>query len=179
MLNSLETEFSRYRALAEKALAQIDDLAFFATLGPEANSIAVLVKHVGGNLRARFTDFLTTDGEKPWRDRDREFEVAGTTRAELMDGWDRGWAALFGTLAELSADSRSDADAQLARQVSIRGQALSVGDALTRSVAHVAMHVGQIVMLAKHAAGERWQTLSIPRGGSDRYNQDPTRETAP
>lgn len=172
MIESFRTEFRRYRALAEKSVARLDDPAFFARLDPASNPIAVLVKHLGGNLRSRFTEFLTSDGEKPWRERDSEFEVDGDSRTALMAIWDQGWAALESALDEL-------VPADLERSVEIRGHSLLVADALARSVAHVAAHVGQITLLAKHWAGERWESLSIAKGDSGAYNLDPTREKAP
>ena len=152
--------FASLRDQAERAMAQADDDAFFATLDAESNSIAIIAKHVGGNLRSRFTDFLTTDGEKPDRERDAEFESSqGERRADVEARWAEGWRALETTLASLGP-------ADLLRTVSIRGEPLSVVQALSRATAHVAQHVGQIVLLAKHAAGPGWRTLSIPRGAS-------------
>ena len=147
----------KQKQLADGALAQIDDASFFAALDRESNSIAVIVKHVAGNLRSRFTDFLTTDGEKPDRLRDTEFELGRVeTRAELMAKWERSWGILFETLRALSPDD-------LARTITVRGESASVLQALLRALAHLAQHVGQIVLLAKHFAGTRWKTLSIPR----------------
>lgn len=151
--------FGKQKRLAERALAQVADAQLRAPLGPEGNSLATLVQHVSGNLRSRFTDFLTSDGEKPWRDRDGEFEEQPKDRAGLMAAWEEGWATLFAALDALTT-------ADLVREVRIRGEALSVTEALLRQVSHYGQHVGQIVMLAKYLAGERWQTLSIPRGGS-------------
>ncbi len=169
MIESFQTELSRYRAIGEKALAQVPDDALARAPVPDANSVASLVRHLSGNLKSRFTDFLTTDGEKPWRERDREFEEWQPTRGELEAAWNEGWGVLEGTLAGLS-------DSQLRRQVTIRGQNLTVHDALCRALAHVAYHVGQIVLLARtHAAGE-WEWISIPKGGSAAYNADPTME---
>ena len=150
--------FAKLRSAAENALAQVDDRGFFAPLGPDGNSIAVLVKHVAGNLRSRFSDFLESDGEKPHRDRDGEFEVdpAREDRASLMAAWQLGWDTVLATL-------RSLAPADVEREVSIRGQPLTVREALDRAAVHVAGHVGQIVLLAKHHAGAGWRTLSIPR----------------
>ena len=158
ILADATTSLTKLRSVAEDAMAQVDDRAFFAPLGPDENSIAVLVKHVGGNLRSRFSDFLESDGEKPHRDRDGEFEVdpAREDRASLMAGWRLGWDTLLATL-------RSLAPADLEREVRVRGQPLTVREALDRSALHVAGHVGQIVLLAKHHAGAGWRTLSIPR----------------
>lgn len=150
--------FTKLRSAAEDALAQVDDRGFFATLGPEENSIAVLVKHVGGNLRSRFSDFLESDGEKAHRDRDSEFEVdpAREDRTSLMAAWELGWETVLATLRSLSP-------ADVERVVRLRGQPLTVREALDRAALHVAGHVGQIVLLAKHRAGPGWRTLSIPR----------------
>lgn len=160
---SIESEYQRYKTMADKAMAQLGDADLLAATGEESNSIAVIVKHVGGNLASRFTDFLTTDGEKPWRARDEEFETAGATRADLLGGWERGWDVLFRTLASLT-------DADLTRQVTVRGEAMPVHAALHRSLAHTASHVGQIVYIAKAIRGAAWQTLSIPRGKSAEFN---------
>ena len=162
VLDSLRERFTAYRTTAERALAQVDDGAFFAPL-PGLDPLAVLVKHLAGNYRSRWTDFLTADGNKPWRDRDGEFEIRdGDTRQALMAAWEEGWRLLDEALAPL-------ADADLTREATIRGERHTVIAALHRALAHTAYHVGQIVLLAKHAAGEGWQTLSIPRGGSAAY----------
>lgn len=152
-------QLRKLKAQADKAMAQIDDAQFFSTLDPDANSIALIVKHVAGNMRSRWTDFLTTDGEKPDRNRDTEFErEAGDTRASLMARWDAGWDLLFTTLISLQP---SDID----RTVTIRGEPHTVLQAINRQVSHYSVHVGQIVLLAKHYAGPKWQTLSIPKRG--------------
>jgi hypothetical protein len=148
-----------YKGLAERAMAQVADADFFAALGPEDNSIAVIVKHVAGNLRSRWTGFLTTDGEKPDRERDSEFITEGDTRASLAAGWETGWDRLLGTLDALRPDD-------LARTVHIRGEPHSTIQAVDQGLLHAAYHVGQIVLLAKHGAGRSWQTLSIPRNPS-------------
>jgi hypothetical protein len=164
-LTSARDRVAQYKQLAEAALAQVDEDDFFQRLGPESEPLAILVKHVGGNLRSRWRDFLTTDGEKPDRQRDTEFELApGETREVLMQRWETGWRHCLETL-----DSLSPAD--VTGTVTIRGEPLSVIDATHRSLAHTAYHVGQIVLLAKHLAGPRWRTLSIPRGGSELYNR--------
>jgi uncharacterized protein DUF1572 len=152
--------FRNYKTLGERALAQTPDAALGAELDPNSNSIAIAVKHIGGNLRSRFRDFLTTDGEKPDRDRDREFETdAPPTRAEVMRWWDEGWAVVLGTLESLTPDD-------VMKTVRVRGEAFLVVEALNRAAAHIAYHVGQIVYLARHFAGPAWTTLSIPRGAS-------------
>jgi predicted GNAT family acetyltransferase len=166
MLTDITEYFVKQKELADRALAQIDDASFFAALDRESNSIAVIVKHMAGNLRSRFTDFLTTDGEKPDRQRDTEFELGRVeTRAELMAKWERSWGILFATLRTLSGDD-------LVRTITVRGESATVLQALLRALAHLAQHVGQIVLLAKHFAGDRWKTLSIPRA---RVRQDPPR----
>ena len=153
-------EFRKYKTLAEAALAQIDDAAFFAVLGPEENSPALVVKHVAGNQLSRWTDFLTTDGEKPERRRDEEFERRDAdTRAALMARWEQGWARLFAAVEPLT-------EADLTRTITIRGEPHTVLQAVARQQTHYAYHVGQIVLLARHAAGARWKSLSIPRGQS-------------
>ena len=159
-LDNALSEFRKSRRLAEAALAQIDDAAFFAPLGPDENSPALVVKHVTGNQLSRWTDFLTTDGEKPDRHRDEEFERRDAdTRAALMARWEQGWARLFAALEPLT-------EADLTRTVRIRGEPHTVLQAVTRQQTHYAYHVGQIVLLARHAAGPRWKSLSIPRGQS-------------
>jgi hypothetical protein len=172
VLAAVRSEYLRYRRLAELAIEQVGDAELHATLGPDENSIAVLLAHLAGNLRSRFTDFLTSDGEKPWRDRDGEFEPRPAGRGELIERWDEAWAVL---LAELDALDELD----LAREVRIRGQPLTVAAALARSLAHASYHVGQIVLLARHHAGPRWRSLSIPRGESLRYGANPDRERSP
>jgi hypothetical protein len=169
VIDSIRAEYLRYRTLAEAAIDQLAD-GELSTPGPNGgNSIAVICWHVAGNLRSRFTDFLTSDGEKPWRQREEEFHARTVTRAELRAKWDEGWDALLGTLAALG-------DEQLQQTVTIRRQPLEVHDALHRSLAHVSYHVGQIVYLAKALRGAQWQYLSIPPGGSAAYNQAPTHD---
>jgi hypothetical protein len=152
--------FRNYRTLAEKAIAQVSDEDLHALLDDDANSIAVIAKHVGGNLRSRFSDFLTTDGEKPDRLRDTEFEMPErATRKQIMAWWDRGWSTALASIEALTPDD-------LERTIHIRKEPLLVVEALNRSCAHTASHVGQIVLLAKHFAGPKWSTLSIPKGRS-------------
>jgi hypothetical protein len=165
VLEDARREFRSLRRLAERALDQVSERDFFATLDPEANSVAVLVKHLGGNLRSRWTDFLASDGEKPDRRRDAEFEIVpADTRASLMDRWEAGWQALSDTLESLSA-------ADLEREVTIRGEPHTVVKAIHRALAHAGVHIGQIVLLAKHWAGSGWKTLSIPRGQSEEFTR--------
>lgn len=152
--------FRNYKALGERAMAQMPDAALFTELDANSNSVAIIVRHIGGNLHSRFRDFLTTDGEKPDRNRDTEFEIdAAAARPDVMAWWDRGWATALGTLESLTADD-------LMRTIRIRGEAFLVIEALNRSVTHTAYHVGQIVYLARHFAGPAWTSLSIPKGQS-------------
>lgn len=169
MIDAFRQEFARYRKLAEKALVQVNDRDFMRALSDEGNSIAVVAKHTGGNLRSRFSEFLTSDGEKVWRQRDAEFVTDADNRASIEELWREGWTILEATLAELS-------DEDLAKSVRIRGVPHTVPEALARSLGHISYHVGQIVLLAKHWTGGDWQPLTIPKGGSDAYNANPTRE---
>jgi hypothetical protein len=158
--------FHYYKKQAERAMAQCPDEALFVTLDAESNSIAIIAKHMAGNMRSRFTDFLTTDGEKPDRNRDTEFETPPRTRAELMEMWERGWKCLFEALEPLS-------EADLTRTITIRTEPHSVMQAVNRQVAHYAHHVGQILFLAKHltvAKTGKWESLSVPRGKSGEFN---------
>lgn len=174
-LASIRTEYQRYRRQVELALDQVQDADLHRTLDPDGNSIAVLLRHVGGNLRSRFTDFLGSDGEKPWRSRDAEFATTEATRAELLAQWHDGWNAL-----EQALDAVAAAGPEVfASNVTIRQQPLTVLDALLRSVAHTASHAGQIVLLARTFAGAQWRSLSIPKGGSAAYSENPTREKSP
>ena len=156
--------FRYYKRLAERAMEQVADEQLFAAIDPEANSIAIVVKHMVGNMRSRWTDFLTTDGEKPSRNRDSEFVEPAQTRAALMAEWESGWSLLFGAIEPLT-------DTDLSRRVTIRGEAHSVMQAINRQLAHYPHHVGQIVLLAKHFACDRWQSLSVPRNKSAEFNQ--------
>ena len=153
-------QFRKYKALGDGALAQVADADFFRTLDPESNSVALIVKHLTGNMRSRWTGFRTTDGEKPDRHRDAEFERDGAdTRETLMARWEAGWALLFAALAPLS-------EKDLLAEMSIRGEPHTVIQAVHRQLTHYAYHVGQIVVLARHFAGSRWTSLSIPKGRS-------------
>lgn len=162
-------EFRRLKALADKAMAQMPAEAFLARPGEGDNSVAIIVKHVAGNLRSRWRDFLTSDGEKPDRHRDDEFVIAETdTRERVLAAWEEGWAVLFDALKPLGPSD-------LGRSVLIRMESLSVMDAIHRQLTHYAYHVGQIVYLAKHYAGSRWTSLSIPLGKSEQFNRAPER----
>lgn len=157
--------FQYYKKLGENAIAQCPDAGLFATLDEENNSIAIVVKHMTGNMRSRWTDFLTSDGEKPNRNRDLEFEAPPKTRAEILDLWDSGWKCMFTALEPLN-------DASMAKTVTIRGEEHSVMQAINRQVAHYAYHIGQIVLLAKHFAGDNWKALTIPKKKSDEFSAD-------
>ncbi|HXH24349.1 MAG TPA: DUF1572 family protein [Vicinamibacterales bacterium] len=171
IIESLEAEYRRYKALADAALAQVSDEELSAPGPNGSNSLAVLVRHIAGNLESRFTDFRTSDGEKPWRDRDDEFVPRRVTREECRERWERGWGALFSALASLT-------DADCGATITIRGTPLRVDEALHRSLAHTAYHVGQIVYLAKALRGSDWRCLSIPLGESRTYNREPSYERA-
>jgi hypothetical protein len=164
----LRREFERMKSLADSAIAQCSDQQFFATPTPTDNSVAVIVKHVAGNLVSRWTDLLTSDGEKPDRNRDAEFEILPEdSRARLLGLWERGWSVLFASLGSLTEEDMS-------RLITIRGEPLTLLQAVNRQLTHYAYHIGQIVFVAKHFCGASWKTLSIPRGGSARFNQQPT-----
>ncbi len=156
--------FRSYKELAEKAMAQVSDAEFFQAIDTDANSIATIAKHVGGNLRSRWTGFLTSDGEKANRNRDLEFVSDGDTRESVTKFWESGWAALFESLESLTAED-------LNKIVHIRGEAHTIVKALNRSAMHTASHVGQIQFLAKHLRGNDWKTLSIPKNKSAEYNK--------
>ena len=156
--------FRQQKKLAEGAIGQVSDEQLYAVLDEEMNSIAVVVKHMAGNMRSRWTDFLTSDGEKPDRDRDSEFVDPPPTREALMKLWEEGWDRVFTALGPLS-------DSDLARTVTIRGEAHSVMQAINRQIAHYAYHCGQIVLLAKHFQHDRWRSLSVPRAKSADFNK--------
>jgi hypothetical protein len=156
--------FRYYKSLAERALEQVTDDQLFAVLDGEMNSIAIIVKHLAGNMRSRWADFLASDGEKPDRKRDTEFENPPSTRAGVMKLWEDGWAFVFTALEPLS-------DADVDRTVMIRGEPHSVMQAINRQIAHYAYHCGQIVFLAKHLQSRQWKALTVPRGKSEEFNQ--------
>lgn len=156
ILTSLEREYRYYKGLAESAIRQLTEDRLAHVPAPEANSIAIIVWHISGNLKSRFTDFLDSDGEKPWRDRDSEFDGRAVTHPALQEKWDGSWSVLFETLATLSDDD-------LGRRVFIRGEEHTVARALHRSLAHTSYHVGQIVFLAKCLQGTAWRNLSMPK----------------
>jgi hypothetical protein len=158
------TLFRYYKTLAEKAMAQVSDEQLVAVLDEEMNSIAQIVKHMAGNMRSRWTDFLTSDGEKPDRNRESEFVEPPSTREALLAVWEAGWACVFGALEPLS-------EPDLQSTVTVRGEPHSVMQAINRQIAHYAYHCGQIVLLAKHFKGAQWQSLTIPRGRSDEFQR--------
>ncbi len=162
-LEEIKRQMRGHKRIGENAIAQLEDVDLFTLLDSESNSIAILVRHIAGNARSRFTDFLTSDGEKPDRFRDREFEVsATTTREEVMGWWEQGWSIVFSTLDSLRPEDPM-------RTVTIRQEPHTVLQALNRALAHYAQHIGQIVFLAKHLRSTEWKTLSIPRGKSEEY----------
>lgn len=169
LLEPIRSEYRRYKSLAESAIAQIKDDDLRKVIGEENNSIAVIMNHLSGNLKSRFTNFVPEDGEKSWRNRDQEFEETKEDRASLFLKWEESWKTLF---AEINALQDSD----LSKVVKIRAQELTAADALQRSLAHVSYHVGQIVLLARIHVGREWKSLSIPRGKSQEYNLNPTKE---
>jgi uncharacterized damage-inducible protein DinB len=172
IVESIKSEYQRYKSLAEMAVAQVSDDDLRRVIGEDNNSIAVIMKHVYGNLKSRFTNFLTEDGEKSWRRRDEEFEEDLEDRTALLEKWDESWGILFDELNSLS-------DSDLSTVVKIRGIELTVSDALQRSLAHISYHVGQIVLVARIQAGRDWKSLSIPRGKTQEYNLAPTKERRP
>jgi hypothetical protein len=164
-MSAIINAFESNKRLADRAVEQVPDDKLHTALDANTNSIAVIMKHVAGNLISRWTDFLTTDGEKPWRNRDGEFVDSFSSRAELLEFWERGWACLLKTLKGLKAED-------LARTVLIRGEPHSVPLALERSLGHSCYHIGQIVQAARILAGEHWKTLTIPRGRSEQFNKE-------
>ncbi|MDH4066097.1 MAG: DUF1572 domain-containing protein [Acidobacteriota bacterium] len=164
VLDIARDELRKIKTLADKAIAQLSDKQLHATLDDESNSVAVLMRHMAGNMRSRWTDFLTSDGEKPDRMRDREFEDLRASRAELLAEWEDGWRRVFHAIDPLTDDD-------LQRTVLIRSEPHTVYQAISRQVAHYAGHAYQILFLGKHLAGSSWQTLSIPRGQSEEFNR--------
>ncbi len=163
-LSDVGETFRSYKRLAEKSLAQVSDEEFFKTIDEKSNSIAAISKHIGGNLRSRWTDFLTSDGEKPDRNRDSEFMADEDTRESLTKFWENGWNALFSMLETLTAED-------LRRTIQIRGENYPVFKAINRSLAHTASHVGQIMFLAKHFRSSNWKSLSVPKNKSAEFNK--------
>ena len=164
ILDAARDEFQKIKKLGEKAIAQLSDDDLHTKIDPESNSVAIIVRHLAGNMRSRWTDFLTSDGEKPDRFRDREFDDVAVSREALMREWEDGWARLFEALGPLG-------DTDLQRTVIIRTEPHSVYQAISRQVAHYAGHVYQILFLAKHLKGGAWTTLSVPKGQSEKFNR--------
>jgi hypothetical protein len=172
-LEEARRQMRGHKRMGEAAMSQLRDEDFFVTIDPGANSVAVLVKHLAGNMRSRFTDFLTSDGEKPDRFRDHEFELtAATTRADVMQWWDEGWACVFAAIGPLQPED-------VMRTVTIRNEPHTALQAINRQIAHYAQHIGQIVFLAKHLRSGEWKTLSIPRGKSEEYKTAPPKSHKP
>jgi hypothetical protein len=165
MAMDLTKLFTYYKQLGDRAMAQVSDADLHRTLVSDGNSIAIVAQHMAGNMRSRFTDFLTSDGEKPWRDRDGEFVDAERDRTALLADWENGWSCLLSAIAPLTEQDMS-------RVVYIRNEGHTVEEALHRQLAHYAYHVGQIVLLARSFAGDAWTSLSIPRNGSAAFNKD-------
>jgi len=164
-LESAKKEFGYYKLLGEKTFSQLTDEQLFIEANSVSNSIATIVKHLRGNMLSRWTDFLTTDGEKEWRKRDEEFENDISTREELLQKWQEGWSCLFKAL-----DSISDDD--LSKVIYIRNQGHTILEAINRQLSHYPYHIGQIVFIGKMLSDKNWNSLSIPKGGSKEYNQD-------
>lgn len=164
-LDSVRKQFEYYKMLGEKTFAQVPDEALFWQYNPESNSIATIVKHLWGNMRSRWTDFLTSDGEKDWRNREGEFDNDISSREELMAKWNEGWDCFFSAIAPLTDDD-------LGKIIYIRNQGHTVLEAINRQLAHYPYHIGQIVFIGKMAANEKWASLSIPRGGSSAFNAE-------
>jgi hypothetical protein len=162
-LEEARRQLRGHKHMGEGAMSQLRDEDFFVMLDPESNSVAILVKHLAGNMRSRFSDFLTSDGEKPNRFRDQEFELTpSTTRADIMQWWEEGWVCVFGAIDPLKPED-------VMRAVTIRGEPHTVLQAINRQIAHYAQHIGQMVFLAKHLRSSEWKTLTIPRGRSEEY----------
>jgi hypothetical protein len=164
-LETILATFKKQKALAEKAFAQLEDQHFQLTLDAESNSLAIIIKHMSGNMRSRWRNFLTSDGEKSDRDRDSEFASGTEIKEELLNLWEAGWLEVFKALESLTADD-------LLKTITIRSQSHTVLQAIERQIDHYAYHVGQIVFLAKHLRSEKWQTLSVARGKSGAFNQE-------
>jgi hypothetical protein len=164
-LHDAVKEFKKMKALAERALAQVSEAQLFREIDAESNSLAIIMKHLSGNMRSRWTEFLSSDGEKPDRNRDTEFELdTADTKTALLERWEDGWRRVFAAIEPLGGDD-------LLRPVVIRGEPHTVLQAINRQLTHYAQHVGQILFLVKHLAGDKWQTLSIPRGKSEEFNE--------
>lgn len=163
-LTSVRKQFAYYKDLAERAMAQVEEADLFWQPDPNSNSIAITVNHLAGNMRSRWTNFLTADGEKTWRNRDQEFEDIIKTKEELLLTWEAGWQRLFAALDSLSEEN-------IDTQVYIRNQEHAIVEAINRQLSHYPYHIGQIIYLARLSAGNQWESLSIPKGGSNSFNQ--------
>ena len=163
-LNDTIATFRNYKQMAEKSIAQVSDEEFFRTLDEEDNSMAIILKHIAGNMRSRWTDFLTTDGEKDFRQRDTEFELIDDTRESLMEYWELSWKTLFGAIEPLTVED-------FERKVTIRGEDHTIIEAINRQMTHYAYHIGQITFLAKHFKSKDWKTLSVPKNKSTEFNE--------
>jgi uncharacterized damage-inducible protein DinB len=172
LIDSIAAEYRRYKALGDSSLEQVPDDQLSQPGPGGGNSLAIICWHMAGNFQSRFTNFLTTDGEKPWRQREEEFARRTVSRQDLVEKWSEGWKVLFDALDDLNDDD-------LDKTVTIRGQQLAVHEALHRSLAHASYHVGQIVYIAHSIVGDAWKYLSIPPGGSQAYNADPARDRPP
>jgi hypothetical protein len=164
IIKACEAEFRKAKAMADRSIAQVSDADLHARINPQQNGIAAIVQHLAGNMQSRWTDFLTSDGEKPGRDRESEFADRNLSRAELLDRWERGWACAFDAMAGLT-------DANLTRTITIRNEPHTVHQAILRQMTHATWHVSQIALIAKHFVGEQWQYLTIPPGGSAEFNR--------
>ncbi len=164
-LNSAKKQFAYYRSLGEKTFTQLNDADLFWRFNDESNSIAIIIRHLSGNMLSRWTNFLISDGEKEWRNRDTEFDDTVSTREELMAAWNQGWDCLFFAL-------NSIADEDWSKTVNIRNEPHRIEDAINRQLAHYPYHIGQIVFVGKMIAGAKWKSLSIPKGNSEKYNAD-------
>jgi uncharacterized damage-inducible protein DinB len=171
-IEAIEGEFRRYQALAQATIQQLNDAQLSTPVSEGGNSVAILVWHISGNLKSRFTDFLTTDGEKPWRNRDSEFTARSVTHAELAQKWNEGWDILYACLGQLD-------DEKLDLTVTVRNSPFSVIEALLRAITHTSYHVGQMITIAREFRGAEWRWLSIPPGGSAEYNKSPKIEKGP
>ena len=172
VIDSIKNEYSRYKSQVELAIDQIQDADLHSVVREGGNTIAILMNHLSGNLKSRFTNFLNEDGEKPWRDRDQEFEELQEDRSILLKNWKESWNILFDQLDKLT-------DSDLGRIIKIRNRDLTVSDALIRSLSHLSYHAGQIVLVAKIHVGKGWKTLSVPIGKSKEYNLNPAIEKKP
>ena len=172
VVDAIKSEYKKYYTLIELAVDQISEDNIHKIFRNDGNSIAIIIRHISGNLKSRFTNFLTEDGEKIWRNRDTEFESTNESKLTLMTELGKSFKIVYNELGNLSDDN-------LNRTISIRGKALTVVEALERSLAHTAYHTGQVVLMAKFYAGENWKTLSIPKGKSEEYNKNPIKEKKP